>query len=311
MRKHAIAVILLLLLLMITACDEATPATPIDFDHLAYEATDIVRARVYENQGDDPDIIRLFVQGTYKGNYNYRDIIELYHPHCECEIFLNHEWGHFLIFLRSSEGERSMLLNQNYSVYKLDDCAYSRFVFINACVLGDPNFFIHYRELWTLWERQIQAIRDEYGSLDFVEISERPGSPPFHSRVVERESLVYPMIITSMDELNVYMEHYSDYVLWFRGTGISYYRNDVIFGEYTDAFFEDRFLFVFNITEPSGSIGHRVEAVLKNGTVIITRRVIPPGFFGTADLSQWLVVLEIENSTIPEQFNFFVMNRWI
>jgi len=67
----------------------------------------------------------------------------------------------------------------------------------------------------------------------------------------------------------------------------------------TDNFFEDRYLALMLLSEPSGSIRHRVESVSKNGDIIISR-LIPE--MGTADMAAWLIILELDNSFKPEQF---------
>jgi len=312
MRKFAISIVLLFVLVVLTTCSEAEYVSRLD--QLANEATDIVRVHVQSRQTDDPSYItRLMVRGTYKGNYRYRDVIELYHPDYNGNAF--RERGIFLLFLRSSEDAPTELINHDYSVFILymgPTFSYDHFIFKNTSQQGDSEFVIDYQDLLALWDYQMQTVLDEYASLDFIARIEHPGSSPWWYFHHDDEPLEYPVAIKSMDELIAYKEIYSTYVLWWTGgtDPTTIYRNETIFGIYTEAFFEERFLVIFKFIEPSGSIGHRVDAILENGDIYVARLDIRPGHLGTMDLGEWLIILEVENSIIPEHLNLIVMDRW-
>jgi len=114
------------------------------------------------------------------------------------------------------------------------------------------------------------------------------------------EGVEYPIItiISSRAELKLYCDIYE------RGynlaapppepTGLF----DVI-GDYPDDYFKGNFLVLVLLEETSGSIRHRVERIEGNGNIIITR-LVPE--IGTADMAQWHIIIELDNSFKLEQF---------
>jgi len=113
----------------------------------------------------------------------------------------------------------------------------------------------------------------------------------------------YPIVIRSMDDLSAYMEFYSEHVLRWDMYGDPVYMNDVVFGMYTEEFFRESFLIIFHFEENSGSNWHRVDAVLDNGDIYVTRHV---PIAGTPDVASWHILLEIDSNIIPKQINLTV-----
>ena len=105
----------------------------------------------------------------------------------------------------------------------------------------------------------------------------------------------YPALITLMDELIAYKAYYDGHLLGYDGGPI--YMNDLLFGGYTDMFFEENFLIVFDLGSGSSSDGFRVDAVMSDGQVyILTSR----SEIGTADVVNRHAVIEVEGRAIPK-----------
>ena len=137
--------------------------------------------------------------------------------------------------------------------------------------------------------------------LDFHVRRERTDA--FPSRFPESEFPSYPLTIRSMDELSAHLAFYSEHVLWWQPDTGYHYMNDVVFGMYTEAFFAENFLVIFFFYEPSGGIGHRVDAFLSNGDIYVTR--FKPEA-GPGDMAGWHMILEVDGRKGPKQLNLIV-----
>ncbi|MCL2368803.1 MAG: hypothetical protein FWC72_07380 [Oscillospiraceae bacterium] len=138
------------------------------------------------------------------------------------------------------------------------------------------------------------------GALNFDARVARTGVHNSYSR------RLYPRVIRSMDDIAAYLEFYSDEIRPSWGRGADIHLNNVLFGAYTEDFFLDRFLVLLFFEESSGSHSLRVDAVLENGDVHITRTVPGRGMAGTDDMAYWHIVLELNNQVIPERFNLII-----
>jgi len=75
---------------------------------------------------------------------------------------------------------------------------------------------------------------------------------------------------------------------------------------YTEDFFIDSYLVITSVFETSGSIRHEVESVSVDGEIVIGR-YLPTGT-PTADLGEYLVIVELNNTFLPEEFSVIVNN---
>jgi len=73
-------------------------------------------------------------------------------------------------------------------------------------------------------------------------------------------------------------------------------------GRYSDEYFADNFLVIARVTEPSGSIRHKVERIDDNGDIVINRLLPPIGWAMTADMAAWFILIEINNKFKAEQY---------
>ena len=79
-----------------------------------------------------------------------------------------------------------------------------------------------------------------------------------------------------------------------------------LFGIYTENFFESRYIVAFHLSEPHTGISHRVDAVSRNGDIHISR--LNPGGGGTM-IMDWFIIVELDNSVIPERFNIVIEDK--
>jgi len=93
----------------------------------------------------------------------------------------------------------------------------------------------------------------------------------------------FPSVITSMDELVAYAD-------------VDFSAFDI----YTEEFFEDRLLLIFSLVAPDTSVSYRVDAVLENGDIHVTRL---SGGMGIHVIRTIRFILEVDNTIIPEEFN--------
>jgi len=103
---------------------------------------------------------------------------------------------------------------------------------------------------------------------------------------------IAPVVVASADELNRFIETYHGAF----PPGVTF----DLGMDYPDDFFDENFLVIISIQENSGSISHRVESVNENGQILVTR-FMP--MIGTADMAQWLIVVELCNSFMTESFS--------
>ena len=78
---------------------------------------------------------------------------------------------------------------------------------------------------------------------------------------------------------------------------------------YDEEFFQTRQLLIVRMVEGSGSIGHEIDGVSPLGNVYVNRLTLPPGYFGTADMAGWSIVVEISQDIAPEQFALVIGQR--
>jgi len=99
-------------------------------------------------------------------------------------------------------------------------------------------------------------------------------------------------VISSVNELNQYINN--------NGNG-SYLTDEYSNAtkKYTNQFFNDNFLIIVFLEEPSGSNRHKVEKIETNGDIVITQ-IIPE--IGTADMATWIIFIELKNSSKLEQY---------
>jgi len=119
----------------------------------------------------------------------------------------------------------------------------------------------------------------------------------------ELELPEYPIIIKSMNDIVAYLEFYNFYIRWsFSNEPVYVALEERLFSEYTEEFFTDYFLILMKFEECSSGNELRVDAVLENGDIHVTR--ILKGV--TTDTAGWHIVLELSNSIAPEQFNLII-----
>ena len=300
-------------LIFFSAC-RSNSQTP-TFETIANESTDVVRASLLNRQGGaSGDTVEIYVQGSYKGNLRYRDRIEVQLPYYDLDIF--GVWTfHLLFFLRTTEGDVMELAFPNHSVYLLDMCEYDGnhdFTYINAS--QDGGLTIEYQELLHLWDSHMQSIYDTYSVLDFYARLERNGVISLRNTLPDGvEPIEYPIVIGTMDELIAHWEFYVTHAnRWSHNEELCFTMRKIEsnFDIYTEEFFSDRYLVLFELFASSGSISFRVDSILENGDIFVTLRDIWPGHGGTTDFLQVYVILEVSRDILPEQFNVIMENRW-
>lgn len=70
--------------------------------------------------------------------------------------------------------------------------------------------------------------------------------------------------------------------------------------KYDEEFFKTKSLIVIQLREGSGSIRHEVSKVVKNGDQITVQIKVTTPEYGTADMAEWAVLVEIDNSVVNE-----------
>jgi len=140
--------------------------------------------------------------------------------------------------------------------------------------------------------------------------SKNPGRVVFKYETIHTQQIIrtgwsgnieYPVItvISSKSELEVYYNEYKDNFHFnrFEGSYSLIGFNDAI-EKYSEDFFEHDFLVIVLLSENSGSNRHKVR-MDDNGDIEVTR-LIPE--VGTADMAQWTVIIELNNSYKQDQF---------
>jgi hypothetical protein len=69
--------------------------------------------------------------------------------------------------------------------------------------------------------------------------------------------------------------------------------------KYSNDYFTSKFLVIVRLIEPSGSIGHNVDKIDKNGDIVI-QRLLPE--MGTADMAAWSILIELHKNLKAEQY---------
>ncbi|MEG2017589.1 MAG: hypothetical protein RR128_03930 [Clostridium sp.] len=70
--------------------------------------------------------------------------------------------------------------------------------------------------------------------------------------------------------------------------------------KYDEEFFKTKSLIVIQLREGSGSIRHEVSRVVKNGDQITVQIKVTIPEYGTADMAEWAVFVEIDNSVVND-----------
>jgi hypothetical protein len=105
----------------------------------------------------------------------------------------------------------------------------------------------------------------------------------FYVQYVRGSSFSSPItVITSKDEFDKFYKKYD------KGQY-----------SYSDYFFEENYIVVVSLWEPSGSIRHRVERIDENGDIVISR-LLPE--IGTTDIGEWSIIIGLNNDVKIEQF---------
>ena len=123
----------------------------------------------------------------------------------------------------------------------------------------------------------------------------------------------YPVItvISSIEELEQYYSEYKD-IYNFSSREVPYLGSangflDAI-EDYTEDYFVDNYLIFVLLEESSGSVRHEIARIEDDGTIVI-RRLAPE--IGTADMAQWHIIFEFNNSFQPERFSVTLNNTAI
>ena len=98
-------------------------------------------------------------------------------------------------------------------------------------------------------------------------------------------------IVSSRKELEQYYETYR--VRRWDGNGnlLPDYNFLSMIEEYNDDYFKNNILLNVGLTEPSGSIHHKLISIDENGGILI-QRIVPGG--GTADMASWCIIIELD-----------------
>ncbi|MDR2583833.1 MAG: hypothetical protein LBC75_10165 [Fibromonadaceae bacterium] len=125
---------------------------------------------------------------------------------------------------------------------------------------------------FALWACELEAPTDvEASNIDF------------YIQYVRGRSFSSPItVITSKDEFDKFYEKYD------KGQY-----------SYSDDFFEENYIVVVSLWEPSGSIRHRVERIDENGDIVISR-LLPE--IGTDDIGEWSIIIGLSNDVKIKQF---------
>jgi len=115
----------------------------------------------------------------------------------------------------------------------------------------------------------------------------------------------HPFVIRSMNQLALYMEYFNWMEYGTFGAPWHFANLIQVFDSYADDFFVEHMLVVLHFEESSGSNQHTVSSVLENGDIHLVRT---EAFIGTADMASWHIVIELERSIFPQQFNLIVEN---
>lgn len=70
--------------------------------------------------------------------------------------------------------------------------------------------------------------------------------------------------------------------------------------KYDEEFFKTKSLIVIQLREGSGSIRHEVTKVVKNGDQITVQIKVTVPEFGTADMAEWAVLVEVDNAMVND-----------
>jgi hypothetical protein len=258
------------------------------YDQLANAATDIVIGIATSYRRANESTITLRVDSTFKGTLSYDDeiVVHLIGDYINHFFYLS-QWG-YVFFLRAAEDGSFHLLNDSQSIYEYEyDSRYSFISISNNDYINE----IHYDNLLNTWDNNIQELSEANPALQFTSRAIRGGY--VRRSILAGEYSEYPMpcpfVILSKEE-------FARYPILF-----NYFEE-----EYPEEFFEDSFLIVLEFSLTSGSIHLEVDTILENGDIFITQ--ISP-FMRTDDRADWLVLIEVANETIPEQFNIILNNK--
>jgi hypothetical protein len=109
----------------------------------------------------------------------------------------------------------------------------------------------------------------------------------------------YPVVkvISSKQELDqLYAEKYDMSAYSYIEPNINF---DNAMKNYSEGYFQNKFLVIVVLEEGSGSIRHNVEKIESDGKIFISR-LVPE--IGTADMAKWSIIIELENNVNAREF---------
>ena len=120
---------------------------------------------------------------------------------------------------------------------------------------------------------------------------------PINVQYIEKFGSSQGVAISTISAKNELEQYYESYVkcIYNSPTGQFIDATEI----YSDDFFANNFLVIVQFSESSGSISHKVEKIDKNGNIIISR-FIPKWM--THDIKKWIIIIELNNSFMLEQF---------
>ena len=135
---------------------------------------------------------------------------------------------------------------------------------------------------FVFWACELESPTDA-GSTYENSPSVKASNIDFYVQYVRGSSFSSPItVITSKDEFDKFYKKYD------KGQY-----------SYSDDFFEENYIVVVSLWEPSGSIRHRVESIDENGNIVISR-LLPE--IGTDDIGEWSIIIGLSNDVKIEQF---------
>jgi hypothetical protein len=263
------------------------PAQTHSLEQLANASTDIVIAHLSVWQsGNSPEAVKFVVNGSYKGEYESFDEIEVSLPD-GYSLALLQEFSYFLLFLETDENGTTQLVNKtiyrrSYNEIRERDGVYYTF---HSIVEHDyPDIEITYGALLSIWDNYLQSLAEKNAMLNFSAMASKSGVyyPPEN-----------PAVFVSLSDFDTKYE------------GIFYRLKE----DYTEEFFSEKFLLIAGFDLFSDFLHLDVDAVLENGDVFISQYMSDET---TADDMVWCIMIEIDNRIIPKHFNMVVNRRmWI
>jgi len=121
-----------------------------------------------------------------------------------------------------------------------------------------------------------------------------------YERISWRSEIEDPSIIRSVKELRDFS---GDFFL-IKSNGLDEDILQRLTGDhYDEAFFEEYFLVLITVSEPSGSNRHEFVTLEEDNNILTIHidRLLPE--IGTADMAGWMIVIELSNNYLAEEVN--------